>query len=132
MLHVRVGCVVHRYICGRVDVGEILSIISPTSGHKKRVEVAYRSGRRKFITLSRCRFQLALAVINKALLPWGKVCSWVECYSRDSCRFHNISRLGEGGVAGGQDWSSMSGATLCNKCYMRFYRNGSLELPYRG
>jgi hypothetical protein len=111
--------------------GKVVRIIFPSTGHKTRVVVSYSSGVRKTISVHSFRRQQELRRLNCALLPRGKVCSWVDCYSRDSCRFHIIPRLGDDNIAGGQDWGSMEGATLCHRCYMRFWRNGSLVLPFR-
>ena len=42
----------------------------------------------------------------------------------DSQRFRYIK---DGTVAGGQDWSSLTGMTLCHGCYTKFIRTGKLE-----
>ena len=52
-------------------------------------------------------------------------CSYEGCAKpNDSRRFHQIDGRSE---AGGQDWTELAGAVLCNACYLRFSRTGRLE-----
>mmetsp|Transcript_4429 Transcript_4429/g.11092 ORF Transcript_4429/g.11092 Transcript_4429/m.11092 type:complete len:244 (-) Transcript_4429:129-860(-) len=60
----------------------------------------------------------------------GFRCHFRGCESREeSSRFHLIK---EGRTAGGRDWSGFSGKRLCNACYSRFIRRGTLERLRRG
>ena len=55
----------------------------------------------------------------------GKRCSYLKCERpTDSSQFYQIE---EGKTSGGQDWSSIAGSVLCQACYLRFYRRGTLE-----
>ena len=61
---------------------------------------------------------------NKPLAASARRCTYVDCERPEESRHYQIS---EGTTAGGQDWSSLAGSVLCNACYTRFYRNGTLE-----
>ena len=55
----------------------------------------------------------------------AKRCTNKHCGSpHKSSKFYQIK---EGQSAGGQDWSSVVGQVLCNACYQRFERAGTLE-----
>ena len=63
-------------------------------------------------------------------MPGGRKikCSYTGCERPDAgSRFYQIK---EGKSAGGQDWSSVVGEVLCDACYSRFKRSGTLERSY--
>lgn len=63
--------------------------------------------------------------MNKPLPKDARKCSFYGCERRDEgCHFYEIV---EGQTAGGQDWSSLAGSVLCNACYLRFWKWGTLE-----
>jgi hypothetical protein len=52
-------------------------------------------------------------------------CSWEHCPQPDvSCKFKRILETTRGG---GRDWTSLAGQVLCNACFKRYKRCGSLE-----
>ena len=52
-------------------------------------------------------------------------CSYEGCKSpHNSSQFHLIDGRSE---AGGQDWTGLGGAVLCNACYNQFFQRGTLE-----
>jgi nicotinic acid mononucleotide adenylyltransferase len=56
-----------------------------------------------------------------------KRCSNASCKRPDeSSNFHQIC---ESRTAGGQDWSSLAGSMLCEVCFQKFKRSGTLERP---
>jgi hypothetical protein len=63
--------------------------------------------------------------INKPLTSSARRCTYDQCDCPDnSRRFYQIE---DGSTAGGQDWSSVAGNVLCQACYDRFLRRGTLE-----
>ena len=53
------------------------------------------------------------------------VCAYEKCSNpTESSRFYMIE---EGKSAGGQDWSSVVGYVLCDACYCRYKRRGTLQ-----
>jgi hypothetical protein len=63
---------------------------------------------------------------NKPLAASARRCTYAGCERPEkSCQFHQIS---EDSTAGGQDWSSLTGSVLCEACYSRFRKRGTLEM----
>lgn len=63
--------------------------------------------------------------MNKPLPKDERRCSYVNCRKKDEgSHFYEIV---EGQTAGGQDWSKLAGSVLCNACYLRYWKWGSLE-----
>ena len=62
---------------------------------------------------------------NKPLVGSARRCTSDHCDSpTDSKNFYQIE---EGKTTGGQDWSSVVGSLLCEACYNRFRKRGTLE-----
>jgi hypothetical protein len=66
---------------------------------------------------------------NKPLAVSARRCTYyARCERPEESRdFYQIS---EGSTSGGQDWSSLAGSVLCDTCYLRFKRSGTLEKSY--
>lgn len=63
--------------------------------------------------------------MNKPLPKDERTCSYANCRKKDDgSHFYEIV---EGQTAGGQDWSKLAGSVLCNACYLRYWKWGSLE-----
>jgi hypothetical protein len=55
-------------------------------------------------------------------------CTYVGCdRPEESSHFYQIEVGRTSG--GGQDWTSLAGSVLCNACYLRYARRGTLERP---
>ena len=62
---------------------------------------------------------------NKPLDASERRCTYKHCDSpTESSKFYQIK---EGMSTGGQDWTSVVGQVLCNACFKRFKRGGTLE-----
>jgi len=62
---------------------------------------------------------------KRSLTGSARRCTYDHCDSpTDSSCFYQIE---EGKTTGGQDWSSVAGSVLCEACYHRFRRRGTLE-----
>jgi hypothetical protein len=63
--------------------------------------------------------------LSKPLSAEQKRCTYEHCARPDqSCQFLQIDGNKK---TGGQDWSSLAGAVLCNSCYSCFKSRGTLE-----
>lgn len=55
-------------------------------------------------------------------------CTYIGCdRPEESSHFYQIEVGRTSG--GGQDWTSLAGSVLCNACYLRYARRGTLERP---
>lgn len=67
--------------------------------------------------------------MNKPLPKEERRCTYANCRKTDEgSHFYEIVK---GQTAGGQDWGPLAGSVLCNACYLRFWKWGSLE-RYKG
>jgi hypothetical protein len=79
-----------------------------------------------------CRQQYSIRGTLERLIRRGdplsgddRRCSYSGCKRPNkSTRFNQVV---EGSNAGGQDWSALSGKVLCDACYQRFLKRGTLE-----
>ena len=67
-------------------------------------------------------------------MSYVKECSFPDCKSPHKSR--HFYQIDEGSEAGGQDWTELGGAVLCEACYSQFLAKGTLERiknePLRG
>jgi hypothetical protein len=63
--------------------------------------------------------------MNKPLAASARCCTYSGCLNPSNSR--QFLQISSGKNTRGWDWSSITGSVLCNTCYTRFVRTGTLE-----
>ena len=115
----------------------------PTMGQHIQIYGASKAGGQDWTALAgrvlcnTCRQQYATRGTLERLVQRGdpltgdaRRCSYTGCKRpHKSTRFNQVDGRS---TAGGQDWSALSGQVLCDACYQRFLKRGSLEHAEKG
>ena len=115
----------------------------PTMGKHIQIYGASKSGGQDWTALAgrvlcnTCRQQYATRGTLERLVQRGdpltgdaRRCIYTGCKRpHKSTRFNQVDGRSK---AGGQDWSALSGQVLCDACYQRFLKRGSLEHAEKG